>query len=313
MWLQILACCQLLACQVNIASKDLSDDASVLTVEQQMTIDKFKALGAEINYLKKFPGEAGERVLYLDANASTAIHDKHLALLRHLPKLELLDLHGTRITDAGLKHLKTMPSLETLNLSFTKTTDCGLAHLSTLQSLSFLYLDGTRITDAGLKHLAKLKGVQNMSLSETKVTSAGAAMLAKALPSIDHDVTKLTLYVDHGERIHRLKERSKWIGTVHFLGGGVIDDKDLAQVAHIPDLETLIVADSLVSDQGLATLSKLSALQYLDIGSSHVRGPGLQHLHGLTHLKSLHISGNRIAVEYIESLELKLPKCRIHR
>src|SRR5436190_15033492 len=77
--------------------------------------------------------EGGKRAFEVGFAGNRDLSDDDLALLKHLPQLEVLVLSDTPITDRGLEHLKDLSQLRALRL------------------------DGTRISDAGLKHLAGLK------------------------------------------------------------------------------------------------------------------------------------------------------------
>ena len=78
------------------------------------------------------------------------------------------------ITDSGLVQLKGLPKLQTLDLDGTKITAAGLAHLKGLTSLQKLNLGGTRL------RLLKIIGDKRFG---SKVTDAGIADLKKALPN----------------------------------------------------------------------------------------------------------------------------------
>lgn len=110
--------------------------------------------------------------------------DADLALVKVLPKVQQLDLHGTAITDAGLANIAGMTTLTTLHLEKTGITDAGLEHLKGLTNLEYLNLYNTGVTDAGLKNLEGLKKLRKLYLWETKATAAGAKSLKSAVPEI---------------------------------------------------------------------------------------------------------------------------------
>ena len=76
--------------------------------------------------------------------AGKAIHDEDLALVKVLPKVSELDLHGTvdhrRRPGQPGRH----DTLTRLHLEKTQVTDAGLAHLKGLTSLEYLNLYDTR-------------------------------------------------------------------------------------------------------------------------------------------------------------------------
>ena len=71
--------------------------------------------------------------------------------LKDFPKLQAIDLGGTKITDSGLEYFKSLTRLTYLGLGETQITDTGLAHLKDLNQLRELNLYNTRVTDAGLE------------------------------------------------------------------------------------------------------------------------------------------------------------------
>ena len=299
---------------IGIPAPVVADEDVPLTVKEQEAIAALTKVGAMVNYRSTIPGSESKRAQILDANESKDFTDKHLAYVVDLPKLDSVDLRGTSVTDAGLVHLKALTYLGNLDLAYTRITNNGLAHLSGLASLNYLYLDGTPITDVGIKQLYPLKNLLNMSLSETKVSRNGSDAIKKHLPNIDHDVTKLSLYVRHGTKIPRIVERAPWIESVDLLGDdrdGDIDDSDLLQLPQIPNLLALRFVGSKVTDAGLSVLRELKSLEYLCMNSSLIRGPGLHNLHGLKQLKQIDFDGMPIDAPYIDALKRNLPNCKI--
>jgi hypothetical protein len=82
-----------------------------------------------------------------------ALTDAGLAALAGLPRLNSINLSGTRIGDAGLIHLRKCPSLRFLDLKNTDVTDAGLISLRDLRSLEMLDVEGTAVTKAGVDGL----------------------------------------------------------------------------------------------------------------------------------------------------------------
>jgi hypothetical protein len=131
------------------------------------------------------------RHLFLD---STKVADPGLEELKHLERLELLDLVNTQVTDAGMKNLKQLQNLRELSLDRTKVADPGLKELKGLEGLEGLYLGHTKITDEGLKELKEFKNLRWVSLRGTQMTDAGLRELKglkklKRLNVVDTQVT----------------------------------------------------------------------------------------------------------------------------
>ena len=119
--------------------------------------------------------------------------------LKELPQLRSLKLFYE--TDGGLSLLKHMDKLETLELPGNSITDAGLVHLKGVTGLQELNLNMTKITDAGLVHLKDLTKLKRLRLHLTDVTGAGVADLQKALPNC-----KIYSDIVLADRLPKLKE-----------------------------------------------------------------------------------------------------------
>lgn len=138
----------------------------------------------------------------------TQITDTFLPRLKDLPRLEQLNLHGSKISDAGVDHLLALKSLrslsfygtavgddglrrlrghatlESLDLRQSQATNAGLAHLATMPALKSLLLSGVAgITDAAVPHLAKLTKLRELNVTDSKISPAGLRELKRALPN----------------------------------------------------------------------------------------------------------------------------------
>ncbi|MDA1054233.1 MAG: protein kinase [Planctomycetota bacterium] len=111
---------------------------------------------------------------------SAKITDADLAMLESLSSLENFTLvRCDNVTDAGFTHLKHLPRLQTLNLSPSNITDAGLANVKGMKDLWRLSLNSPAITDAGMVHLTHLASLQHLILSNTQVTAAGLTRLTR--------------------------------------------------------------------------------------------------------------------------------------
>ncbi|HMF12884.1 MAG TPA: hypothetical protein VKE94_11275, partial [Gemmataceae bacterium] len=117
--------------------------------------------------------------------AEAAIGDAELVVLRHLDRLETLNVSGTRLRGPGLGSLARPSRLETLDISATDVDDEALARLGSLTGLRRLVLDHTRVTDAGLKHLARLPNLRELSVSNTQITAEGLEEMRRVNPRIE--------------------------------------------------------------------------------------------------------------------------------
>jgi hypothetical protein len=111
---------------------------------------------------------------------NTALTTPALLAIGPLPKLNALEVFGTKVDDAGLAYIAdTWPNVTNLNLNGTLVTDLGLAHLARMKRLKYLRLRRTKITNAGLAHLEQLPELTDLELVQTPITDEAFAHLAK--------------------------------------------------------------------------------------------------------------------------------------
>jgi hypothetical protein len=166
----------------SVATKD-----AAATIES-LAIQRLRQIGVTIT--EKNGVATGFRI-----GNSPTITDTDLTVLQSLGSLENFTLVGcVHVTDAGFAHLKHLPRLQKLNLSPSNITDAGLANVKGMKDLWFLSLNSTRITDAGMLHLTELSSLKQLILSNTQVTAAGLIHLAslknlKSLQLINAQIT----------------------------------------------------------------------------------------------------------------------------
>jgi hypothetical protein len=151
-----------------------------LDAAQQDAAGKLRAKGAAVMQIAADTDALAVNLGIVGKQAT----NEDLALVKLLPKVQQLDLHGTAVTDAGLANIASQTALTHLHLNGTAVTDAGLAHLKDLSALEYLNLYNTGVTDAGLKNLEGLKKLRKLYLWQTKVTDAGAKALKAAVPEI---------------------------------------------------------------------------------------------------------------------------------
>src|SRR5262249_36173839 len=96
-----------------------------------------------------------------------------LKLLKHIPRLTWLDLHGTGIADHHLSELAGLAGLVTLDLGANPgITDAGLPRLHGLSKLRDLCLEDAGITQDGLRSIAQLQDLRLLDLSGVRITGA---------------------------------------------------------------------------------------------------------------------------------------------
>jgi len=238
------------------------------------------------------------------ALGETQITDAGLKHLSGQTKLRTLNLAGTRIGDEGLAHLKAATGLKGINLQGTRVTDKGVAQLAELKELTELWLDGTQVTDEALRALERCEKLHYVSLSNSAVTSEGLAALRKALPNCQ--VSPETTTSDAEALVARLlqmgakitrddKTTGNPVVGVSFYGTAKADDALLAELRHLPSLQSLnLWACDKVTDDGLIPLRELPNLSNLDLGVTRIGDKGVANLKPLAQLQGLNLSYTRV-------------------
>ena len=126
--------------------------------------------------------QPGEPIVSLRLFNCTLSDKVVLALLRNMPRLEVLNLRGGLTGDELLAGMGRMP-IRYLSLQGTRVTDAGLPHLSRLTGLKELILSDTDISDEGLIHLHGLSTLNQVVLDGTRTTRTGISRLREALPN----------------------------------------------------------------------------------------------------------------------------------
>ena len=160
---------------------------------------------------------------------TTYISDGDLVHLRHLSRLEAINLHATAVKGPGLVHLRGLTRLKTLVMASVPVGDEDLGHLANLDALEVLWLDSPRITDAGLAHLAGLTNLHHLLLNRARITEAGLVQLRV-----------------EAARRHRPPRNPH---------------RESAPLLNFADLEAINVQKSPIDDAGLAPIAGLGVLR----------------------------------------------------
>lgn len=243
---------------------------------------------------------AGLRELKMLDLRENPIDDAALEALAGLEQLEWLILDRTSITSAGLGRLAGLKKLRWLSLSHCKIDDRGLEQLRSIASLEDLLLDNTQITDAGVERLAGLKRLKRLGLSRTKATDAGLSHL-KQLPQLED------IGGSRGQFTLRGLAQLKGLVAVR-LRDAEFRDNDLALLAGLPRLQSLVLSRSKVTDAGLTHVGKLTQLKSLWLDQTPISDVGLRKLYPLANLEFLTIAETGTSIEGVEALERALPK-----
>ena len=151
--------------------------------------------------------------------------------------------------------------------------------------------DGSKLTDADFEQMARLTGLKMMDLSNC-LNDKRLAQLS-ALTSLESLQTNLADVTDEGLKPLAQFKNLKTLKFFHpgksFSGAG------LAQLAELPNLQSLTVAGSLAfNDDGMTALAKLTGLKEFRTWHAGSTDEGVKKLKSLKNLKSLYL-GQRLA------------------
>jgi Leucine-rich repeat (LRR) protein len=259
---------------------------------------------AELVHLTKAP-----RLRELSLAGAT-ISDRGLAHVATLQQLTQLDLTQTEVTNAGLAHVARLTQLIDLNLQKTKVTDPGLTRLAGLSNLQRLVLSDTAVGDVGIEQLGALPALEFVALHGTGLSEAGHQALLGARPGI-----KIAWDGADVERVAALRLLDL---------GATLKVSDLAGRAHenIRSREALPPGRIAVKqvdastaaqfgDDDLAQLALLPQIESLNLTGAAITPEGLAQLHGLTSLKSLELGPIRLPAAPLEALRKALVDCKV--
>lgn len=278
-----------------------------------LTPSKMKWLAAELR-LNEVPG--------LDLSDHWELTDAHMAMLKPLPALRMLNIARTPVgdegleavahfrrlrilavgentTDAGIKHLQTLKNLVDLNLDRAGVTDEGLATLTSLQKLQILDLSSTRVSDRGLQILSQLPHLRSLVLGGAITDGAGPGLGSlSALEELDFSQTQIThtglTFLSQLPRLRAI--------TVN----RTLNDRGLEALARLPTLKSLDLSRTRVSDAGLGVLANHPALEELAITETRITNAGLASVAQLAKLRILEASDTRMTTAGLVPLA-KLP------
>jgi hypothetical protein len=215
----------------------------------------------------------------------TVVSDDELDVLTEVPRLQVLELCGPRITDKGLAHIGNLSQIKRLTLYETQVTTTGLSAFPIGKNLEELYLGGGTVNDASLKDINRLTNLRLLAIHRSSaITDASMTHLANhgRLKVLEVFKTSIT---DKGlvnlRSLPQLRELT--------LNSTLISDTGLRQLAELPRLKRLSLQDTPIGDAGLAELSRLHGVEELNLLSTTITDSGMLHLAKLRELRRLNL------------------------
>lgn len=160
----------------QLISNDNMRHIKVLTKLEELTLPRW----TNDNGLSNVAGLT--RMKNLNVTISN-ITDAGMAHLKNLNALEVVVLHGTKISGKGLQYLQGKP-LKILGTNQTNLGDADMETISRFSSLETLFLVGTNVTDASVPYLSKLKKLKRLDIAGTKISAQGKQKIQSAIPGI---------------------------------------------------------------------------------------------------------------------------------
>jgi len=201
--------------------------------------------------------------------------DAQLGPIVHLSGLRALDLGRNRdLTDAGLDQLGGLKKLEWLGIEQTGIACRDTQALEGYKKLMYLDAFTTPFCDEGLRQASTLPNLQWLGVERgSGITSAGPKHLRgkKSLLGLNIENCKL-------------------------------DDRVLANLGDMPNLQYLALKNNAITDQGLQNLGAYPALESLNLSRTAVTDAWLCELTDLTSLRTLNLEQTAVTAVCKESL-----------
>lgn len=182
--------------------------------------------------------------------------------LRHLSRLPLKDLSlcGTTITDNASRHIKHIEKLEELDLSSTNVSSAVLHDLAELPQLRELKLNQTQVDDEGIEELKKFKSLEHLELKHTKATRDCLKNIVK-IPTLNTLRLQGPQFIK-GDISH-LSEL-KHLEDLNLSDCGV-DDELLPEIENLNGLRSLDLSRAQISSDAICKLNGLEHLEHLTV------------------------------------------------
>jgi hypothetical protein len=218
--------------------------------------------------------------VWFNSTSNAGLQDQDLAVLKHFPRLKILEIAAPLITDEGMAHVQRIKSLRELQLYETKVTSRGLWHLRGIP-MKRLVLAGRGVSDETLGALEEFPALQRLMITETSVTNAG---------------------MEHLKHVPLLEKL--------FLADSPIGDSAMSRVAKLMHLREVTFIELPITDDGISRLAGLERLEYLEVVQTQVTDKGLLAFRETPTLKYLGV-GPRPTSDTLKSLTSALHGCQV--
>ena len=194
-----------------------------------------------------------------------------LKKLTKLPRLRVLDGHGSALGDSDLSVLARSLDLEKLSIGLTEISDEGFASLAHCPSLKYLVCYMTKTTEKSWETLRELKELELLDTSNV-----------------------LDSFFDF--IVHHHKLRVLWIRD------STLSDRGLVRIGELQNLENLQVSSQTLGDLGLASIAECPKLKKLRCSNFTLSPRALEPLAKLEHLEDLSLEYCALSAEHLKPL-----------
>jgi Leucine-rich repeat (LRR) protein len=240
--------------------------------------------GPGLAFLIRYP------VRFLSLNDSN-LTDRGLLEVKHLKKLEELQIDNSSITRDGLKELKNLPKLRRLSARSDRIDDAALNNIKDIASLEYLQCGRNEtLTAAGYGHLKTMKNLNTLDVMENHIDVNSAQEISQ-LPHIAWINLDSTDVDDAG-----LKALSKMSKLKHLdlPNCKKVSRTGLNYLSRLPNLQHIkLEEDRQLKDEDFESIKKCPALKFLDIRSSNAGDKTMETV-GDSKIESLYIQNTKI-------------------
>jgi Leucine-rich repeat (LRR) protein len=264
---------------------------------------------AAIDVVKKHGGHStleGGHVVAVAVFQPSFTNDD-LKPLASLPKVRKIQINSTKMTGEGLKQFAGLKNLSELEVSQNPINDAGLKEIATLTNLRYLGMNGAKVSDPTFRELKALGKLEELHACGMMVGDSAAFNIAENLKHLKK------LYMNNTQ----------------------VGDVGVAEIAKMPEINTLSLYGTRVTDAGLAALPNLKTLEVLELsfgftdnsakiiaGCTNLRtlrlfnnreltDKGLQELGRLPNLRELEIRGGQISAQAKADFIKAHPNCAV--
>lgn len=196
----------------------------------------------------------------IDLFFAELVTDEGLAAMKNWPKIERLNLRGTKVTDNTLSLFAGKASITSLDIGYAEVTDSGLQHLPRYPNLRELAFGGNKMTEVGLQVLRALPQLTKLDLSGKQRTDSGLWFVGLTDLGLD-PVATLT----------ELRELN--------IAGTPVSSRGLEKLRSLKKLEKLnLLGCKRVTDEAAAVLAAFPALKWIELKDTALTAKGFSAL-----------------------------------